>query len=348
MWSKETHLDKKMAQRFRNYHLVFNNYTFEEYGQLRSALEKDSTTYYVIGEERGESGTPHLQGTVCFKNPRSFDAVKKKYNNKIHWETVKDLKGSIIYCKKDNQFVEFGKEPKGQGARTDLLEVRDSIGNGLRVDEIAMDNPMLYHQYGRTLNKIEDLLMRKKCRTEMTTGIWYYGDTGVGKSHIAFDGFTPETHYVYPNDNGWWDGYTQQETVIFNDFRAEIPYNQMLQIVDKWPFTVRRRNREPMPFLSKTVIVTSSLPPWELFTKRSEEDNIAQLLRRFEVIHLTGNRHSTEVLGGNTSAPSIIDSMNNINLHANYLDRPTFDGLVESARASRENSRVGLRPPLAE
>lgn len=336
-----------MAQRFRNYFLTFNNYTHEEYTQLVLALQNDSTRYYVIGEERGESGTPHLQGTVIFNNPRSFDAVKKKYNNKIHWEICRDAVKSIVYCKKEGQFVTWGTEPKGQGARTDLLEWKDAIEDGLKVDDIALDNPMLYHMYGRTLNKLEDLLMRKKRRTEMTTGIWYYGDTGVGKSHIAFDGFTPETHYVYPNDNGWWDGYTQQDTVIFNDFRAEIPYNQMLQIVDKWPFTVRRRNREPMPFLSKTVIVTSSLPPWDLFTKRSEEDNIAQLLRRFEVIHLTGNRHSTEVLGGNTSTPSMIDSMNDINLYANYLDRPTFDGLVESARASRE-SCSGLRPPLAK
>lgn len=326
-----------MAQRFRNYFFTFNNYTEEQFDTLKSWFEHDCT-YFVIGREVGSSGTPHLQGTVCYKNPRSFDAIKKKYYKEIHWEVCKDTPRAILYCKKENNFITHGEEPKGQGARTDLQEVRDSIANGLKVDDIAMDNPELYHQYGRTLNKIEDLLMRKKCRTEMTTGIWYYGDTGVGKSHIAFDGFTPETHYVYPNDNGWWDGYTQQDTVIFNDFRAEIPYNQMLQIVDKWPFTVRRRNREPMPFLSKTVIVTSSLPPWELFTRRSEEDNIAQLLRRFEVIRLTGNRHSTEVLGGNTSPPSIIDNMNDINLHENNLDRPTFAGLVESARASRGTS----------
>lgn len=323
-----------MTQRFRNFFLTFNNYTDAEEMGFYDALKKDGVKYYVIGREVGKQGTPHLQGTICFGNPRSFDAIKKRYCQKIHWEPVKDLAASIKYCKKDGEFSTYGEEPKGQGARTDLLEVRDSIANGLKVDEIALDNPMLYHQYGRTLNKLEDLLMRKKFRTEMTRGIWYWGDTGVGKSHKALEGFTPETHYIYPNDGGWWDGYTQQETVIFNDFRAEVPYNQMLQLVDKWPITVRRRNREPMPFLSKTIIVTSSLPPWDLYTRRQEEDNIAQLLRRFEVVRLFDERHSTEVGGGvilNPPPTPDLDLLAEINDTENSI-KPTFDGICRTAR----------------
>ena len=134
------------------------------------------------------------------------------------------------------------------------------------------------------MHKLEDLRLRQSHRTEMTKGIWLYGPTGTGKSHQAFEGFSEETHYVVPlADKGWWDGYEQQETVIFNDFRGEVPYAMMLNLVDKWPMHVPRRCREPIPFTSKRVIVTSSQAPHEVYHRRAEEDSIEQLLRRFEV-----------------------------------------------------------------
>jgi len=117
----------------------------------------------------------------------------------------------------------------------------------------------------------------------MTKGIWIYGPTGRGKSHEAFQGFSPSTHYLYTDDGGWWDGYVGQETVIINDFRGKIPYDYMLQLIDKWPFNVRRRNREPFPFTSKRVIITSSLSPEDVYHNREENDKIEQLLRRLEV-----------------------------------------------------------------
>ena len=143
---------------------------------------------------------------------------------------------------------------------------------------------MLFHMYGRTLTKLEDLRMRKLFRNFMTQGVWIWGPTGTNKSRMAFEGFTPETHYNLVNDRGWWDGYCQQETVIINDFRGWIPYDELLQLVDRYPYSVRRRGREPMPFLSKKVIITSALPPSKVYCNRNEGDSIEQLLRRFDVI----------------------------------------------------------------
>ncbi len=92
-----------------------------------------------------------------------------------------------------------------QGKRVDLDSLKCAIvGGETTVDEVVMDNPMMYHKYGRTLNKIEDIALRQRSRDWMTEGVWYFGPTGVGKSHRAFEGYTPETHYVYPNDGGWW------------------------------------------------------------------------------------------------------------------------------------------------
>ena len=113
------------------------------------------------------------------------------------------------------------------------------------------------------------------------------GKTGVGKSHKAFDNYNSETHYLWKlNDKNWQDGYTGQEIVIINDFRGEINYNELLNLIDKWPYTLPRRGREPVPFLAKHIIITSSLPPEKVYWRRDNEDYLEQLFRRIKIIEV--------------------------------------------------------------
>ena len=56
----------------------------------------------------------------------------------------------------------------------------------------------------------------------MTEGYWYYGPTHSGKSHIAFEGYTPDKIYVKDLNVMWWDGYKQQDIVIINEFRGQL------------------------------------------------------------------------------------------------------------------------------
>jgi len=262
---------------FTNYDLSFD---YEAY------MERSGAQYVAWGDEVcPTTNRQHHQGFVYFAVQKTS---KKNVAADLGKSHVEPCRGSLTdneaYCAKEGSYHELGVKP-AQGARADLKDLKDEIVAGKRsVDDITMDDPMVYHQYGRTLEKIEDIALRKKFRTEMTVGIWYYGETCGGKSHNAYENFDPATHYVWKDDNGWQDGYAGQETVVIDDFRGGIPYNELLRIVDKWPYTLRRRNREPVPFLAKTVIVTSSLPPNMVYKNLAANDSLAQLLRRFEVI----------------------------------------------------------------
>lgn len=243
----------------------------------------------------------HWQGYMYFKSGKTMSAacrVWKSYNVSCQVANGTSVQNRI-YCgasryEKDGKikeanplFQEHGTLPS-QGKRTDLDSLKDEILGGRKVDDIIVEQPNLYHQYGRTLNAIEDIALRKRWRTEMTQGIWYVGATGKGKSHRAFENYHPDTHYKVPlEDKGWWDGYRQQDTVIINDFRGSIAYDTLLNMVDKWPFDVPRRGKPPMPFISKTVIITSPLLPHEVYHNRDEKDDIAQLLRRFKIIQIS-------------------------------------------------------------
>lgn len=262
---------KARLQCFTSYCIVKPSFT-EKMKWLCFGKEKCPTT-----------GRIHWQGVVYWIHPHTKKGAGKLLNN-AHVENCKGtLEENIKYCQKEGQYEEYGERPS-QGARTDLIALYKEIQNGKTVEEIRSEQPDTYHQYGRTLEKLEDDVLRKKWRTWMTKGIWYHGKTGTGKSHKAFKDYHPDTHYLYRHDNGWWEGYKGQEVVIINDFRGEIKYNELLQIIDKWPYFVKRRCREPVPFLSKLVIITSSKRPEEVYYNLSQNDSIEQLMRRIDVI----------------------------------------------------------------
>lgn len=262
-------------------------------------LQNGPWDYILAGRETcPKTKREHWQCWFHLKTQRYWGPVKEDVvqwfgTKELHLEPMtKSIKENDDYCRKDGDWYEWGLKPQ-QGKRSDLDSLAQNLMAGATtVEAVALTEPETYHQYGRTLEKIQDLALRKKYRTEMTEGIWIWGATGTGKSHMAYKDYNPETHYVWPNDGGWWDGYSGQAIVIINDFRGEIPYNQMLQMIDKWPFCVRRRGREPFPFLAHKVIITSSLSPEAVYHRRDAEDSLEQLLRRIQVIHLS-ERHET-------------------------------------------------------
>lgn len=272
---------------------TLHNWTENEWDVLKQMIESKCKCGIMGKEICPTTGTPHIQG--YFKRNEGFAISAggiKKLNKRMNYRLADgSAQSNYVYCSKEGNFWAHGDfGDSQQGKRTDLIRLKDEIMEGKKVDEIALEKPNMYHMYGRTLNKIEDLRMRKLFRTEMTRGRWLWGATGVGKSHAAFENYHPDTHYVVNCKDaarGWWDGYTQQDTVIINEFRGQITFSELLDLVDKWPCSVSRRNREPLPFISKLVIITSSLHPHEVYSGVcTQAENIAQLDRRFEIIEM--------------------------------------------------------------
>lgn len=286
----------------RHWALTLNNYDWQNVDCLFEHEKK--ATCITCGYEVGENGTNHLQIAISWKTAITFKTMKKKFGG-YHIEAAQGTPVQLhAYCMKgdDEKSDKFSHEnpgtnwdgrfcgvfPKGQGARTDIQVQALRITEGeLTVDEMTEENPQFVHQYGRTLDRLEDIRLRSIFRTEMTTCKWYTGSTGCGKSHAAFTNFDTKTHYVWKVDKGWQDAYCQQETVIINDFRGSMmPYNELLLLIDKWPHTVSRRGRAPMPFTSKYIIITSILTPQECYKNLEKSDGIEQLLRRIKVLKL--------------------------------------------------------------
>ena len=255
--------------------------------------KKDKIRFIAFGEETcPTTGRKHHQ---CFMylhkqsstGVRALNAIGKWFATDTQQAAhIEPMRGSFrsneVYCSKEGAYTKLGDEP-AQGSRGDIVENKDMIVDGtLHPDEICLADPAHYHLYGRTYERIHTIALRNKFRTEMTEGIWYWGGTGVGKSHKAFAGYHPSTHYIKDLNTQWWDGYKGQEIVILNEFRGQLKFSDLLTLVDKWPHVVSVRNKEDVPFLAKKVIVTSSMVPEDVY-KNVLNDNMNQLRRRFKV-----------------------------------------------------------------
>lgn len=278
----------------------------------QALIDLGQIRYAAYGAEICPStGKAHHQAFIYFHNLKGIsnnicNSIAKMFKQKEHHihVSVRPMLGNVrqneAYCEKDQKggLTKFGDEP-AQGSRGDLSETKDAILAGeIDVDSIACADPMMYHQYGRTLDRLEEIAMRKKYRTEMTKGIWYWGGQGVGKSHKAFEGFTPETHFVKCLEEKWWCGYKQQETVILNEFRgSDMKFSKLLNLVDKWPTSVKWKCKTAVPFTSKTLIVTCIMSPEDCYAG-VEQDGEAwgQFADRFTVVHVDGpNRRRIQV-----------------------------------------------------
>jgi len=86
----------KKELRARAWVFTVNNYTDEH---IKSIVDTVNTAY-VFQEEKGENGTPHLQGYIYFKSARKFSQVKQLLST-AHWEKCKSKEDAIKYCQKE-------------------------------------------------------------------------------------------------------------------------------------------------------------------------------------------------------------------------------------------------------
>lgn len=136
---------------------TLNNYTNIEEVALTDVLS--STRYYIYGREVGESGTPHLQGFVIFGSNQRLGALRRRFNNRIHWEIARGTSQQARdYCKKDGDFIEHGDFPENNGKRSDLDEFiawGDSFisdhGRAPSDREIAMEQPKAFTKFPRLI-----------------------------------------------------------------------------------------------------------------------------------------------------------------------------------------------------
>ncbi|UNY50602.1 replication associated protein [Chifec virus UA13_1885] len=223
--------------------------------------------YGIVGEEVAPTTeTPHLQGFCNLTKPMRFSTIKKHLGDRIHIEKAAGSdKDNQKYCSKAGKFFEAGR-PQSQGERNDLAAVVDTIQSGANIKSVAEHHPAAFIKYHRGIKEYIRTIRPIPVRDFKTEVFYFWGEPGTGKSRTALEeakGRAVDSIYYKPRGL-WWDGYEQQECVIIDDFYGWIKYDEMLKIMDRYPYKVQIKGGFE-EFTSKYIWITSNINTDELY-----------------------------------------------------------------------------------
>lgn len=235
----------------------------------------------VVGFEIADSGTPHLQGFVTFKNSKTLTAVKK-IDARAHWEKAKQSECAANYCMKDGNYEK--KDYRTQGARTDI----DAAISTLReygIKRVKRDHPKEFLKYPSGFLALD--VLNEEERDFKPDVLWLWGRTGTGKSHFAKNVYPERTHWWSGRDLRWWQGYRGEDVVVIDDFRKDFcKFRELLRILDRYPYKVEVKGSH-RELNSKMIVITTIAPPMEMYANLQGE-RLDQLARRLtKVVHAT-------------------------------------------------------------
>jgi len=172
--------------------------------------------YLVCGEEEGEQHTPHLQGYLYFGTVKSRSQISKMLP-RAHLVAAKGTgQQNRDYCTKEGKILcergSMPKDPKAQGAKG--KEFWEEIKNQATAGSLDDIDPKTYVTLYGALRAIQKDHAQKMPACETTTGEWWYGPSGTGKSKTARETY-PDAYIK--GVNKWWDGYRGEEVVIIED-----------------------------------------------------------------------------------------------------------------------------------
>lgn len=157
--------------RGKGFCFTHNNYTAADCARYErlftDGVADGSILYAIVGKETAPTtGTPHLQGYVCFNERKRVGAVRQLFVG-AHVEIARrSPEINRSYCSKGGDFVEFGdiQGCPSQGRRSDWEDYRQWLKDEPTWPSdahIAESWISLYGRYGRRLLEIRDLLYKK-------------------------------------------------------------------------------------------------------------------------------------------------------------------------------------------
>lgn len=230
---------------------------------------------YCVGqlEMAPDTGRVHAQCFFQLTNQMSL-APFKRFINRVnaHCEIMRGTpQQAADYCKKaETRYVpEDGStnafergELKQQGKRTDLEAVAQEILAGHSLEKVATENPAVFTRYHGGLKALQ-LATQKPASRPRPKIYYFYGPPGSGKSKLAFEKWSG-AYVANDTREGWFDGYQQEETIIFDDFEGHFPAHYMKRLLDFNPLRLPVKGGWTT-IKAHTIVFTSNSHPTMLY-----------------------------------------------------------------------------------
>ncbi len=262
----------------RKWNVTINNpkekgYTHDKLKELLTSFR--SLVYYVMSDEIGlEDHVYHTHFFMYCSSGVRFTTLKNRFegahfemargtcleNYEYIFKTGKKWENNVKHeTNLPETHEEFGNLPiERQGQRNDINDLYDMIKNGLSNFEILEDNPA-YMQRIDVIEKVRQIVLeenyKNNWRDVKTTYIW--GRTGTGKTRSVMEKFGYENVYRITDYDHPFDGYKNEDVVIFEEFRSSLKVQDMLNYLDGYPLTLPCRYANKMACFTQVYIITN-------------------------------------------------------------------------------------------
>lgn len=253
----------------KSFTFTINNYTEDHKKRLEDLKEVANVLYAAL--ERGEQGTPHIQGFITFKKDKRFTGVHKLLPG-AHVEQAKGAKSDnysyIILglnrdgTPKEHNEVFIDHDITHPGDRTDLKKIL-ATAKEHGIKRTARDHPVEYARYFKGIAAY--VAATAEPRTEYPSVYWLYGPTGIGKTEFAFNKTDVDDVYIANMAPSWYDGLDNHNWIVFDEFdKQPFPLRELLMILDRYPYRAPIKGGS-VNFNPKNIVITSSTHPENLY-----------------------------------------------------------------------------------
>jgi len=191
------------------------------------------------------------------------------------------------YCTKDEDRLDgpwrLGTPQRGQGTRTDLLDVKSAIDSGAGKKTLYSDHFATYVRLERAFNNY--MSFTREGRSDAPVVLLIVGSPGAGKTRFAMQlASYLGTWYKAPSpkSSGWYfDNYDYEDVLIIDEMSGSKCTPEFFnQLIDRYPFEVPVHGGAGRQFISRYIIITANLLPkmwWRKF-------NYGALMRRITIV----------------------------------------------------------------
>lgn len=252
-------------------------------------------------------GLYHLH-MACYGNTTTLKKVSDILFQS-HVEPVMGKSQLLPYLKKEGKYAEKDEQvlytknleaiEENQGSRSDLDIIEEMLNNGSTPEEI-FEASFRYRKYEKMIKS--DYLARRTKETPLIKKMWneyHWGKAGTGKTYTYIKEMEAHPNDVYlcsdyansGASGGGFDFYGNNpaKIVVLDEFRGNIPYAQLLSILDVYSRNQQHCRYQNTFNLWTSVIICSIYPPEKVYSFMVDDteksvDSIQQLLRRLNVI----------------------------------------------------------------
>ena len=246
-------------------------------------------------------GLPHCHAVFEDTKTMRFTAVQKLFPG-MHIEVTKGNKDQAEdYINKRGKWQEKGEnvlcvvrhgDIKGcQGQRRDFEIIDDLINQGLTPNEI-LEKSFSYRRYETMIKRaFFDKRMRETPILRDVKTFFHFGESGSGKTYMYVqlcEKYGADNVYLLTDyGKGGFDNYNGQPILCMDEFRGQIPFSQLMNLLDGYRVQIPCRYSNGYALWIEVHIFTV-LPPEMIFKTMVEEnrgiDTYEQLRRRIDFV----------------------------------------------------------------